>query len=139
MIKQRLAMAALILLSTVPAMAGEESAPADSSAVQSQSGQTAQAIPQVAPGDQIAITCDPLASREAGSDVRVVLTVSAAPGEPDLGYKKVLATDAQLLKDAVRVRIPRAPDLDDHTIGLDVYVVDNKGSQRCDAGQIKVS
>jgi hypothetical protein len=43
------------------------------------------------------------------------------------------------LKDAVRVRIPTAPGLDDHTIGLDVYVVDNKGSQHCDAGQMKVS
>lgn len=112
---------------------------AGSPAVQPQAGTAAQGIPQVSPGDQIAIACNPLQTREAGSDVRVVLTVSAAPGEADLGYKKVLATDAQLLKDAVRVRIPKAPDLDDHTVDLDVYVVDNKGSRHCEAGQMKVS
>lgn len=138
MTKQRLTVAVLILLSMAPAQAGEESTMAGSPA-QLQPAAAAPAIPQVAPGDQIAIACNPLQAREADSDVRVVLTVSAAPGEADLGYKKVLATDAQLLKDAVRVRIPKAPDLDDHTVDLDVYVVDNKGSHRCDAGQMKVS
>src|SRR5271154_1955473 len=63
-------------------------------------------VPNVAPGDQIAIACGPLEDRTPDSDVRVVLTISAVPGESAPGYKKVLATDAQLLKDAVRVRIP---------------------------------
>ena len=93
----------------------------------------------VAPGDQIAIACGALEQRSAGSDVRVVLTISAVPGESAPGYKKVLATDAQLLKDAVRVRIPDVPDIDDHTVDLNVYVVSDTGSQRCNAGYMKIS
>jgi hypothetical protein len=136
MARPRLAVAVLIALAA-PAQAGSEDGtmmPAPPILENS-----LQSMPKVAPGDQIAIACDPLQSRAADSDVRVVLTVSAMPGEADLGYKKVLATDAQLLKDAVRVRIPEAPDLDDHTVDLDVYVVNDKGSQRCNAGHMKIS
>jgi|HubBroStandDraft_6_1064221.scaffolds.fasta_scaffold792776_1 hypothetical protein len=96
-------------------------------------------MPNVLPGDQIAIACGALEQRSADSDVRVVLTISAVPGESGPGYKKVLATDAQLLKDAVRVRIPSVPDLAEHTVDLNVYVVDDKGSQQCDAGHMKIS
>jgi hypothetical protein len=96
-------------------------------------------MPNVLPGDQIAIACGALEQRSADSDVRVVLTISAVPGESGTGYKKVLATDAQLLKDAVRVRIPSVPDLAEHTVDLNVYVVDDKGSQQCDAGHMKIS
>jgi hypothetical protein len=96
-------------------------------------------VPNVVPGDQIAIACGAVEQRSAESDVRVVLTISAMPGESAPGYKKVLATDAQLLKDAVRVRIPDVPDLEDHTVDLNVYVVDDKGSQHCNAGQMKIS
>jgi hypothetical protein len=96
-------------------------------------------VPSVMPGDQIAIACGALEQRSAESDVRVVLTISAVPGESVPGYKKVLATDSQLLKDAVRVRIPDVPDLEDHTVDLNVYVVDDKGSHQCNAGQMKIS
>ncbi len=100
---------------------------------------TEQAMPNVAPGEHIAIACGALEQRSAASDVRVVLTISAVPGETPPGYKKVLATDAQLLKDAVRVRIPSVPDLEDHTVDLRVYVVDDKGSHQCNAGHLKIS
>jgi hypothetical protein len=133
----RLAVAALIALAA-PVQAGGADGSALPDAPKS-SDTTSQSMPMVAPGDQIAIACDPLQSRAAGSDVRVVLTVSAMPGEADLGYKKVLATDAQLLKDAVRVRIPEEPNLNDRTVDLDVYVVNDKGSQRCNAGHMKIS
>jgi hypothetical protein len=96
-------------------------------------------VPNVMPGDQIAIACGALEQRTADSDVRVVLTISAVPGESTPGYQKVLATDAQLLKDAVRVRIPSVPDLEDHTVALNVYVVSDKGSQQCNAGHMKIS
>lgn len=96
-------------------------------------------VPMVQPGDQIAIACSPIEQRSADSDVRVVLTISAVPGETMPGYKKVLATDAQLLKGAVRVRIPDVPDIEDHTVDLNVYVVDDKGSQHCNAGHVKIT
>lgn len=96
-------------------------------------------LPNVAPGDHIAIACDPVEQRGKDSDVRVVLTIAAIPGESAPGYKKVLATDAELLKDAVRVRIPDVPDIDEHTVDLNVYVVSDKGSQRCNGGKMKIS
>jgi len=99
----------------------------------------AEVVPNVSPGDQIAIACEPIEQRSADSDVRVVLTISAVPGETMPGYKKVLATDAQLLKGAVRVRIPDVPDIEDHTVDLNVYVVDDKGSQHCNAGHMKIT
>ena len=95
-------------------------------------------VPNVVPGDQISIACGAVEQRTADSDVRVVLTISAVPGESAPGYQKVLATDEQLLKDAVRVRIPEIPDLEDHTVALNVYVVSDKGSQHCNAGHVKI-
>jgi len=95
--------------------------------------------PDVTPGDNIMIACDAVEKRAADSDVRVVLTISAMPGETTPGYAKVLATDEQLLKDAVRVRIPKLPSLEDHTVGLDVYVVGAANDEHCDAGHMKIS
>jgi len=69
----------------------------------------------------------------------VVLTISAMPGETPPGYKKVLATDAQVAYGAVRVRIPTVPDIADHTVNLDVYVVNEQGSKSCDAGHVKIT
>jgi len=115
-------------------------APVDGHSASATSSSTinGQLMPIVAPGDEVAIACAPVESRSADSDVRVVLTISAAPGESDPGYQKVLATDEQLLKDSVKVRIPEAPSLADHTVDLDVYVVNDTGSQHCSAGPIAI-
>jgi hypothetical protein len=96
-------------------------------------------FPDVTPGDNIVIACDAVEKRAADSDVRVVLTISAMPGESTTGYAKVLATDELLLKDAVRVRIPQIPNLEQHTVGLDVYVVGSANAEHCDAGHMKIS
>ena len=93
----------------------------------------------VNPGDNIEIACEAVEKRAADSDVRVVLTISALPGENTEGYAKVLATDEQVLKDAVRVRIPDLPNLEDRTVGVDVYVVRAGGADHCGAGQVKIS
>lgn len=99
----------------------------------------ASAFPDLEPGDNIEIACEAVEKRAADSDVRVVLTIAATPGESATGFQKVLATDEQLLKDAVRVRIPKMPTLEDHTVGLDVYVVGSTTAQHCEAGQVKIS
>jgi hypothetical protein len=96
-------------------------------------------VPQVTPGDKISIACDALTKSNPNSDVRVVLTISAIPGETPPGYKKVLATDAQVAYGAVRVRIPTVPDIEDHTVNLNVYVVNDQGSRSCDAGHVKIT
>ena len=96
-------------------------------------------VPQVIPGDQIGIACTALTRSNADSDVRVVLTIAAEPGETPPGYKKVLATDEQIAHGAVRVRIPSVPDLADHVVNVDVYVVGDKGgAESCDAGHMKI-
>jgi hypothetical protein len=96
-------------------------------------------VPTVLPGDDIAISCDALSGSDANSDVRVVLTISAMPGEDKPGIKRVMATDEQISKGAVRVRVPQLTALDDRTVNLDVYVVDEKGSKSCDAGHVKIA
>ena len=39
----------------------------------------------------------------------------------------------------VRVRVPTVSELDDQTVNLNVYVVDEKGSKSCDAGHVKIA
>lgn len=95
-------------------------------------------VPQVNTGDQIGIACGALTNSDAESDVRVVLTISAEPGEIPPGYKKVLATDEDVGHGAVRVRIPTVPDLENHTVNVAVYVMGNKGAESCDAGHMRI-
>lgn len=95
-------------------------------------------VPSVTVGDQIGIACTALTKSNADSDVRVVLTISAEPGETPPGYKKVLATDEDVGHGAVHVRIPTVPDLEDHLVNVNVYVMGDKGAQNCDAGHMKI-
>jgi len=95
-------------------------------------------VPTVAPGEEIAIACQALEYTKPNSDVRVVLTISATPGENPTGYNAVMATDEEILKGAVRVKVPDAPDLQNHTVNLDVYVVSPANERSCNAGHIKV-
>ena len=97
-------------------------------------------VPIVAPGEEIGIACDALEVTAPDNDVRVVLTISAAPTDaPSPGYKKVLATNEELTKGAVHVRIPEMPDLANHTVNVNVYVVNAAGSHNCDAGHMRIA
>jgi hypothetical protein len=96
-------------------------------------------VPTVLPGDDIAIACDALSKSNASSDVRVVLTISAMPGETKPGIKRVMVTNEEIMKGAVRVRVPTVSELGDQTVNLNVYVVDDKGSKSCDAGHVKIA
>ncbi len=99
-----------------------------------------QTVPVVALGEEIGIACDALQYRAPGNDVRVVLTISAPPSaSAATGYRKVLATNQQLSKDAVRVRIPKIPDLVNHTVKVDVYVISAKGARNCPAGRMRIA
>ncbi|HSM96854.1 MAG TPA: hypothetical protein VLT91_12475, partial [Rhizomicrobium sp.] len=48
-------------------------------------GPNDEVIPVVAPGDMIGVACGPLQIAQKDSDVRVVLTVSAKPGDTNPG------------------------------------------------------
>lgn len=97
-------------------------------------------VPIVAPGEEIGIACDALEVAAPNNDVRVVLTISAAPTDgPSPGYQKVLATNEELTKGAVHVRIPEVPDLANHTVNVNVYVVNADGARNCDAGHMHIA
>ncbi|HEY3778398.1 MAG TPA: hypothetical protein VGL35_10115 [Rhizomicrobium sp.] len=128
--------AAVVALFVVPPLTANAQLPVHAAPLAEKSDTSAF---DVIPGDDIVIACDAVEKRAADSDVRVVLTISAMPGDTGPGYAKVLATDEQLLKDAVRVRIPELATLEDHTVGLDVYVVGDSIAQHCNAGRVKIS
>jgi hypothetical protein len=97
-------------------------------------------VPTLAPGDEVSIACAAIDNRGTDSDVRVVLTISALPDSAKLpGVKHVMATQEQLSKNSVSVRIPDMAPLNDQTVNLSVYVVDQQGSKSCDGGHVKIA
>jgi hypothetical protein len=101
---------------------------------------TMEVVPTVAPGDEISIACDAIDKRGADSDVRVVLTISALPDSlKKPGITHVMATEEQLSKNSVSVRVPDVQPLDDQTVNLNVYVVDQQGSKSCNGGHVKIA
>ncbi|HSZ73887.1 MAG TPA: hypothetical protein VK779_03630 [Rhizomicrobium sp.] len=95
-------------------------------------------VPSVSPGEQMAIACNAIAGLKPNADVRVVMTLTQSKSEGDTGYKKLLATNEQVKGGSVHVRVPDAPDLSHHTVHVQVYVTDAKGTRACDGGTIKV-
>jgi hypothetical protein len=94
-------------------------------------------IHAVKPGDDVAIACAALAANP-GADVRVVLTLAPISGESKTGYRKLMATNEQVVKNTVRFRVPDTTGLENHTVHLKIYVVNDKGAQSCDAGMMKI-
>ncbi len=97
-----------------------------------------EALPDLVPGDDVAIACDAIERVADPSDVRVVLTIAALPGDSATGYKKILALDEKLTGSAVHLKVPNAPDLANHTVNLSVYVVDGGHNNDCDGGQYRI-
>ena len=101
-------------------------------------GGSSEAVPDLAPGDDVAIACDAIERVADPSDVRVVLTIAALPGDKSPGYKKILALNEKVTGSAVHLKVPDAPDLENHTVNLSVYVVDTGKSNDCEAGQYRI-
>jgi hypothetical protein len=72
------------------------------------------------------------------SDVRVVLTIAAEPGDSSPGYKKILALNEKVTGSAVHLKVPNAPDLANHTVDLSVYVVNGPKNTDCEGGKYRV-
>ena len=94
--------------------------------------------PDLALGEDVAIACDAIERVADPSDVRVVLTIAAIPGDSSPGYKKILAVNEKVTGSAVHLKVPSAPDLENHTINLSVYVVDGAKHNDCDGGQYRI-
>jgi hypothetical protein len=94
--------------------------------------------PDLALGEDVAIACDAIERVADPSDVRVVLTIAAVPGDSSPGYKKILAVNEKVMGSAVHLKVPSAPDLENHTVNLSVYVVDGAHRNDCDGGQYRI-
>jgi len=94
-------------------------------------------VPTVSRGEQFGVNCGCMGSSD--SDVRVVLKLASEPNQAPTGYKKLLATDQRIEHGALRVRVPNAPGLANHTVDVQVYVVDRKGARSCDAGKVRIT
>jgi hypothetical protein len=99
---------------------------------------SAEPLPDLAPGDDVAISCDAIERVADPSDVRVVFTIAAAPGDVSTGYKKILAIDEKVAGGAVHLKVPNAPDLPNHTVDLAVYVVGGAQNNDCDGGSYRI-
>ena len=94
--------------------------------------------PDLALGEDVAIACDAIERVADPSDVRVVLTIAAVPGDDSPGYRKILAVNEKVTGSAVHLKVPSAPDLENHTVNLSVYVVDGTHRNDCDGGQYRI-
>lgn len=94
-------------------------------------------VPTLSRGEQFGVNCGCMGS--AHSDVRVVLSLSSDPDQAPTGYKKLLATDQRLDHGALRVRVPDAPGLANHTVDVKVYVVGRNGAHACNAGKVRIT
>lgn len=95
-------------------------------------------VPSLAPGDDVAIACDAIERVADPSDVRVVLTIAALPGDTSPGYKKILALNEKVTASSVHLKMPNAPDLANHTVALSVYVVNGPKNTDCEGGKYRV-
>ena len=94
-------------------------------------------VPTLSRGEQFGVNCGCMGAPH--SDVRVVLHLSSDRDESPTGYKKLLATDQTIDHGALRVRVPDAPGLANHTVDVEVYVVGRNGARTCNAGKVKIT
>ena len=96
-------------------------------------------VPTLARGETFGVNCSCMGSSIDAANTRVVLNVSPQPGQAPTGYTKLLATDQRVENGALRVRVPDAPGLANHTVDIEVYVVARDGAHSCSAGKLKIT
>jgi hypothetical protein len=97
-----------------------------------------QPLPNLAPGDDVAIACEAIERVADPANVRVVLTIAAVPGDTSPGYRKILALNEKVTGSAVHLKVPNAPDLANHTVDLAVYIADGAKTNDCDGGKYRI-
>ena len=95
-------------------------------------------VPTLSRGEQFGVNCGCMGGAPH-SDVRVVLNLSSEPDQTPTGYKKLLATDQRIDHGALRVRVPDAPGLANHTVDIEIYVVGRDGARTCNAGKVRIT
>lgn len=92
----------------------------------------------VKPGDAFDIVGNCFDMARPSHDVRVVLQLAGKPDKASMGYREVLATEQQLDKAALHVRVPDMPEMANHTFRVKVFVLDSATPGTCEAGQIRI-
>jgi hypothetical protein len=96
-------------------------------------------LPTLSRGEEFGVNCGCMDSSMDATHTRVVLNLSTEPGQAPTGYKKLLATDQRIENGALRVRVPNTPGLANHTVDIEVYVVERSGAHACNAGKVKIT
>ena len=96
-------------------------------------------VPTLSRGEEFGVNCSCMGSSMDAIHTRVVLKLSSEPGQAPTGYKKLLATDQRIENGALRVRVPNTPGLANHTVDVQVYVVERRGAHACDAGKVRIT
>lgn len=94
-------------------------------------------VPSVARGEQFGVDCGCL--KDPGAEVRVVLSLPKDSADAPTGYNQLLATEQRFDGSALKVRMPDAPGLANHTVDVTVYVVGAKGARSCPAGRVRIT
>jgi hypothetical protein len=88
-------------------------------------------------GDELDIVGDCLGVARASRDVRVVLSLADTSEGPDV--HNVLATEQELRKDSLHVRVPEMPGFENRIVRVRVFAMDGEIARACEAGQIKIA
>lgn len=92
----------------------------------------------VKPGDAFDIVGDCLALAQTAENVRVVLALNDSPNTKSIGYRDVLATEQKLSTDSLHVRVPDAPEMNNHVFRVRVFALDGGKPATCEAGDIRI-
>lgn len=125
---------ALAILASAQAMACQDRADAAAAYAPATSGGV-EVVP-VDRGQDIAIQCDGIGT--PGVEVNVVMKIDPVLGETPTGFDAVLLTEESIGGKSVHVRVPNMPDLVNHTVTLQVYVVGAHSTTACDAGHLRI-
>jgi hypothetical protein len=125
----------VLALATIPAGACPNEKSARAHAFYTPSDMGGDTIRKVMRGERMAVACDGVDLEDG--EVRVVLNFSADWAK-ELGYKGVLATDQVNDDGEVKIRVPDAPDMANHTMNVKVFVLHGSSTEMCDAGKVRV-
>ena len=137
-IASRLAIFCALLVSSSPALAVMTALVAEGSVVlhSTLGGVTgmSQPVPAVKPGETFGITGDCIMHAGAAEDIRVVFSLANAEG----GYKSILATEQAQDGGVLQVRAPDMPEVANHTVQVQLFVVGRDAPMICHAGTIHI-
>ncbi len=100
-------------------------------------GEIADPVGEVKPGQTITITGDCVSRAGSADNLQVVLTF-ADTGTDSPGYRSMIATDQEIEGAGLSVRVPDLPAASDRVFSVKVFRLGQDSPQICNAGSIKI-